>query len=53
MDALAEWARHESLESEKAFRNDHNWNNFKQYLQKHRLKDLLLLPILYTKCQMM
>ena len=30
MNALAEWARHETLESEKAFKNDDNWNNFKQ-----------------------
>ena len=34
MDALAEWARHETLESEKAFKNDDNWNNFKQIFTK-------------------
>ena len=34
MDALAEWARHETLESEEAFKNDDNWNNFKQIFTK-------------------
>jgi 3-oxoadipate enol-lactonase len=34
MNALAEWARHETLESEKAFKNDDNWNNFKQIFTK-------------------
>jgi pimeloyl-ACP methyl ester carboxylesterase len=34
MDALAEWARHETLESEEAYKNDDNWNNFKQIFTK-------------------
>jgi 3-oxoadipate enol-lactonase len=34
MDALAEWVRHETLESEEAFKNDDNWNNFKQIFTK-------------------
>ena len=34
MNGLAEWARHETLESEKVFKNDDNWNNFKQIFTK-------------------
>jgi 3-oxoadipate enol-lactonase len=34
MNALAEWARHETLESEKAFKDDDNWNQFKQIFTK-------------------
>jgi pimeloyl-ACP methyl ester carboxylesterase len=34
MDALAEWARHESKESEKAFEDDKNWEQFKRVFTK-------------------
>ena len=34
MNALAEWARHETLESEKAFKDDDNWNQFKHIFTK-------------------
>ena len=34
MNAVAEWARHETLESEKAFKDDDNWNQFKQIFTK-------------------
>jgi hypothetical protein len=30
MDALAEWTRHESRESEKAFEDDKTWEQFKR-----------------------
>ena len=34
MNAVAEWARHETLESEKAFKDDDNWNQFKHIFTK-------------------
>ena len=53
MDALAEWARHESKESEKAFEDEKTGKNLNEFSQRHLLKDLLLLPIRYTRCQRM
>jgi pimeloyl-ACP methyl ester carboxylesterase len=34
MDALAEWARHESMETEKAFEDEKNWREFKRIFTK-------------------
>jgi hypothetical protein len=34
MNALAEWAKHETLKSEQAFKDEERWNNFKQIFIK-------------------